>query len=332
MHSPASARVLRFGAFEADLQARELRRQGMQIKLQDQPFQVLVVLLEHAGEIVTREQLRQKLWPTDTFVDVDNSVNAAVNRLREALGNSAESPRYVETLPRRGYRFVAPVTAVSTSDRGSGFAHAPSGIPQKEQPVPSQTQGIAEPVDGSAVEAAPAKDLSTSRAPAIRNRTTIALAAVLVVLLLGGVALLYLRRAQPPATQYIQLTNYADSASSPAVSPDGRMLAFIRGDNTFYGPGEIYLKLLPDGESFQLTHDGLSKMSPIFSADGTRIAYTTVQRGVWDTWTVPVPGGSPQRMLPNASGLTWIGRQQVMFSELTGGIHMKIVTAARKQG
>jgi TolB-like protein/DNA-binding winged helix-turn-helix (wHTH) protein/lipoprotein NlpI len=108
---------LRFGIFEADLQTRELRRQGMQIKLQEQPFQILELLLEHPGEIVTREQLRQKLWPADTFVDVDNSVNAAVNRLREALGDSTESPRFVETVPRRGYRFVAPVTAVSTAER-----------------------------------------------------------------------------------------------------------------------------------------------------------------------------------------------------------------------
>ena len=84
---------MRFGAFEADLEARELRKQGMKIKLQDQPFQLLVVLLECAGEIVTREQLRQKLWPKDTFVDVDNSVNAAINRLREALHDTAESPR-----------------------------------------------------------------------------------------------------------------------------------------------------------------------------------------------------------------------------------------------
>ena len=107
--------------------------------------------------IVTREQLRQKLWPKDTFVDVDNSVNAAINRLREALGDSAESPRYVETLPRRGYRFVAPVTEVSTSDRGSGFANASSEIPQKERPVPSQAQGIVE----SAVPATQKKLVST---------------------------------------------------------------------------------------------------------------------------------------------------------------------------
>src|SRR5437764_9360269 len=132
----------------------------MQIKLQDQPFQVLVVLLEHAGEVVTREQLRQRLWSTDTFVDVDNSVNAAINRLREALGDSAESPRYVETLPRRGYRFVAPVTAVSTLDRSSGFANFPSEIPQTQRPVPLQAQGIAEPVVPAIQKQAPSTRLT----------------------------------------------------------------------------------------------------------------------------------------------------------------------------
>src|SRR5215472_12269193 len=117
VHSSAAVRVLKFGAFEADLHTRELRRQGMQIKLQEQPFQVLESLLEHPGEIVTREQLRQKLWPAHTFVDMDNSVNSAVNRLREALSDSAESPRFVETVPRRGYRFVAPVTEIKGGER-----------------------------------------------------------------------------------------------------------------------------------------------------------------------------------------------------------------------
>ena len=116
MHPPAATRVLRFGAFEADLDARELRKQGMHIKLQEQPFQVLAFLLDHSGEIVTRDQLRQRLWPADTFVDADNSLNAIINRLREALGDSAESPRFVETLPRRGYRFVAPVTEVKSTE------------------------------------------------------------------------------------------------------------------------------------------------------------------------------------------------------------------------
>ena len=125
MQPPLVSRVLRFGIFEADLQARELRKQGMQIKLQEQPFQILGFLLEHPGEIVTREQLRQKLWPADTFVDVDNSVNAAINRLREALGDSAESPRFVETLPRRGYRFVAPVTEVKGADASASTTANP---------------------------------------------------------------------------------------------------------------------------------------------------------------------------------------------------------------
>ncbi len=102
-------RLLRFGVFEVDLAARELRKNDRRIRLQEQPFQVLVALLENAGKIVTREDLRQKIWPADTFVDFDHSLNTAVNKIRESLGDSASSPRFVETLARRGYRFIAPV-------------------------------------------------------------------------------------------------------------------------------------------------------------------------------------------------------------------------------
>ena len=110
MLSPAPAgRSLRFGAFEVDLAAGELRKRGVRIKLQEQPFQILVLLLERPGEVVTREELRQKLWPADTYVDFDNSLNAATSKLRQALGDTADSPRFVETLARRGYRFLAPV-------------------------------------------------------------------------------------------------------------------------------------------------------------------------------------------------------------------------------
>ena len=100
---------MRFGVFEADLQARELRKSGRRLRLQDQPFFVLAALLERPGTIVTREELRQRLWPADTFVDFDHSLNTAVNKLREVLGDSASSPRFIETLARRGYRFVAEV-------------------------------------------------------------------------------------------------------------------------------------------------------------------------------------------------------------------------------
>jgi DNA-binding winged helix-turn-helix (wHTH) protein/Tol biopolymer transport system component len=111
MPEQATKSVRRFGLFEADLQSRELRRNGHKVRLQDQPFQVLVLLLEKPGEVVTREELRTRLWPSDTFVDFDHGLNAAIKRLRDALGDSAENPRFVETLARRGYRFIAPVEA-----------------------------------------------------------------------------------------------------------------------------------------------------------------------------------------------------------------------------
>ena len=95
--------------FEVDLRQGELRKNGIRVKLTGQPFQILVILLEHPGDLVTREQLQSRLWPSDTFVDFDGGLNAAINRVREALGDSAENPRFVETLPRRGYRFIAPL-------------------------------------------------------------------------------------------------------------------------------------------------------------------------------------------------------------------------------
>jgi TolB-like protein/Flp pilus assembly protein TadD len=107
--NPSFSQPVRFGLFEVDLRAGELRKQGVKIKLQEQPFQILAMLLENPGQVVTREELRNKLWLADTFVDFDHSLNKAINKLREALGDSAENPRFVETLPRRGYRFLASI-------------------------------------------------------------------------------------------------------------------------------------------------------------------------------------------------------------------------------
>lgn len=111
--SNREATLLRFGVFEVDLAVGELRKNGARIRLQEQPFQVLAALLQHAGQVVTRDDLREKIWPADTFVDFDHSLNTAVNKIREALGDSASSPRFVETLARRGYRFIAPVEGVA---------------------------------------------------------------------------------------------------------------------------------------------------------------------------------------------------------------------------
>ena len=118
------AEIQRFGTFEVDVRSGELRRQGVRIKLQEQPFHVLTVLLQRPGEVVTREELRSQNWPADTFVDFDNSLNTAINKLREALGDSADSPRFIETLPRRGYRFIAPVTGVDGAGTAAGVSAA----------------------------------------------------------------------------------------------------------------------------------------------------------------------------------------------------------------
>src|SRR5271170_4884893 len=113
--SPA---VIRFGVFEADVHNRALRKQGLQVKLQEQPFNVLTVLLRRPSQLVTREELHAALWPSDTFVDFDNSLNTAIKKLREALGDSADNARFIETLPRRGYRFLAPVTVIGGTTTG----------------------------------------------------------------------------------------------------------------------------------------------------------------------------------------------------------------------
>jgi TolB-like protein/DNA-binding winged helix-turn-helix (wHTH) protein len=123
MESPAGARRFRFGLFEADLNSSELRKNGVKIKLQEQPFQILALLLEHRGELVTREELQKKLWPADTFVDFDVGLNVAIKKLRDAIGDSAENSRFVETIPRHGYRFISgveEVDPVAVESRPSG--------------------------------------------------------------------------------------------------------------------------------------------------------------------------------------------------------------------
>src|SRR4030095_14992939 len=114
MQNPSSGpQNVRFGTFELDLRAGELRKEGVRVKLQDQPFQILAMLLEQPRQVVTREELRRRLWPSDTFVDFDHSLNKAINKLREALEDTADNPRFVETLPRRGYRFLGSVNGAS---------------------------------------------------------------------------------------------------------------------------------------------------------------------------------------------------------------------------
>jgi DNA-binding winged helix-turn-helix (wHTH) protein len=141
------ARLLRFGIFEIDQAAGTLCKNGTRIRLQEQPFQVLSALLQNAGQVVTREDLREKIWPADTFVDFDHSLNTAVNKIRESLGDSASSPRFVETLARRGYRFIAPVESVEAAATLSAPADARATVPalhalHPELHVPAPRRGL----------------------------------------------------------------------------------------------------------------------------------------------------------------------------------------------
>jgi eukaryotic-like serine/threonine-protein kinase len=129
-----------------------------------------------------------------------------------------------------------------------------------------------------------------------------------------------------------QITAFSENVTQPSLSADGRMVTFIGGGSDFVGSGQIFVKLLPNGDSVQLTHDSYPKATPAFSPDGNRIAYTVLTENMsWDTWTVPVLGGEPHLWLPNASGLTWTGPGRVLFSEIKSGIHMAIVSATESR-
>jgi serine/threonine protein kinase len=139
----------------------------------------------------------------------------------------------------------------------------------------------------------------------------------------------HINQDRPASQDWEQLTSFSDSVTAPALSPDGRMLTFVRSASTFMGRGNIYLKMLPHGEPVQLTNDDKMKTGPVFSPDGSRITYTTAPP--WDTWVVPTLGGTPQVMLPNGSGLTWIDEQHLLFSQIKTGSHMAVVTATESR-
>jgi serine/threonine protein kinase/Tol biopolymer transport system component len=163
------------------------------------------------------------------------------------------------------------------------------------------------------------------------NRWAIAAVAAVLVAAVAVGGVLWMRPSTPVSdpSKWVQLTKFPDSVSQPALSPDGKMLAFIHGPSTFFGPGQIYVKILPDGDPVEVTHDDTAKLYPVFSPDGTRIAYGTYlnQEFAWDTWSVPVLGGEPKRMFKNATGLVWTSPGQLLFSEIKMGIHMGVVAA-----
>jgi DNA-binding winged helix-turn-helix (wHTH) protein len=218
MQTASSSQIVRFGTFEIDLRSAELRKNGLKLRLAGQPFQVLSILLERPGEVVSREELQKRLWP-DTFVDVDHSLNMAINKIREVLDDSADTPRFVETLPRRGYRFIAPIM-----------------------------------VNGNAATiAAPAEPLVTHVASWLTWKKLV------VWSVLGGTCILaevvgYLKfRHTPvlPSFTSVPFTALPGVEISPAFSPDGAQIAFgWTGEPASDSRGfDLYVKAIGSGEA-----------------------------------------------------------------------------------
>src|SRR5271170_6951935 len=251
--------ILRFGVFELDRDAMELRRNGAPIRLQEQPLRVLAALVERPGEIVTREELQQRIWGKDTFVDFEQSLNKAVNRLREALNDEAGQPRYVETVPRRGYRFIAPVT----------------GLNSTEQPRPPV-------LPGSVSDAKPAADLgyapgsiSGARPAAVlaKKRGWLALGLSAGVILLAAISAWFWTHSVPAKTAGRSLTRLTTNGTSfdPAISHDGKMIADAAAVGGFNK--DIWVQQVAGGKAIHITHEKEGAVAPAFSPDGSQIAY-----------------------------------------------------------
>jgi DNA-binding winged helix-turn-helix (wHTH) protein/Tol biopolymer transport system component len=258
----SSPLVVRFGTFELDLQTGELRHAGQKVKLQEQPFQVLATLLEHPGKIVTREELRSKLWPEDTFVDFDHSLNAAIKRLRDALGESADAPVFIETLARRGYRFIAPVNGSSSPSAAE---------------IEAQQRN---------------KSISSTR-----RIVVFCLATLVIALVLWTVW----RRVPSRRTDIIErkLTSNSseNSVSSASISPDGKYLAYADNTGIYLKQirtGETHPVPLPPNFS--------AHVDDWFPDGSHLLVSREEQPGKTSLWSIAVFGGSPRPLAEDASG------------------------------
>src|SRR5215813_4865075 len=251
-----TSQVIRFATFEVDLQAQELHKGGLRLKLTGQPFQVLAILLERPGTVVTRDELQGRLWP-ETFVDVDHNLNTAINRIREALGDSAESPHLVETLPRRGYRFIGRV----------------------ENKDPTEMQ-VGVPASDTA------KAVPSSRWP----QRFLMLGGACLLLIVATVFISKLKRPAAPVKQgtLTRLTFDDGLQFGPTWSPDGRYIAYSSDRG---GKLDIWVQQVSGGDAVQVTKGPGHNWQPDWSPDGKYIAYRS-ERGDGGIYTVPALGGA----------------------------------------
>jgi Tol biopolymer transport system component/DNA-binding winged helix-turn-helix (wHTH) protein len=280
MQDSSGGGTLRFSVFEMDMRSGELRKRGVRVPLQQQPFRILVRLAERPGEIVTREAIRQELWPADTYVDFEQGINAAVKRLREALGDSAETPRFIETLPKRGYRFIAPVNSSSpaTPETREDQANEHGGLRWRFRSRPHVSSR------------AWFRTWHASGA----TKWLIAIAAASVLALPSYVVVSRSRRAAPAAAG-VPLTAYVGLALEPSISPDGNKVAFSWGLGGPASNWDIYVKSFGAGEPQRLTTDPARDSAPAWSPDGRQIAFVRSNRTMKgtsaDVIVIPTAGG-----------------------------------------
>jgi Tol biopolymer transport system component/DNA-binding winged helix-turn-helix (wHTH) protein len=278
-----TAHPLRFSSFELDLRDRELRKHGVKIKLQDQPFQILALLLEKPGEIVTREELRDRLWPADTFVDFDHSLNSAVKKLRQALNDDPDVPRFIETLPRRGYRFIAPLR------NGSALAALGSEL--------------SESIAGTEEQSSDQRSVSASGpTPYVHHWKLWAAGIVGFALALAFVGWFRPwrggRSSDSAPVRLVPLTSFSNDFSKGSFSPDGNQVAFSwDGDEPDRGI-DIYVKQIGVEKPLEITHEFGFNFAPVFSPDGRYIAFMHVNHGgLPGIFVVPALGGPPRKLL-----------------------------------
>jgi Tol biopolymer transport system component/DNA-binding winged helix-turn-helix (wHTH) protein len=282
--TPNSSVRARFGPFEVDLHTHELWKFGTRLKLVGQPFEILAVLLSKPGELVTREELHTRLWPADTFVDFNHGLNAAVNKLREALSDSAETPRYVETLPRRGYRFVA---ALEWMDAGPA-------VPAASTPAMPPAESFAKPVYAAEPITSPQIEPGATRSN--RWPRYLMITAVLA-LLLAGVFLAKTTTSGPSAEPALSWKRTrplnAIAAAEPSFSPDGNSVAFVREGGK---PGEtgIFVTAVGSNQFLQLTNNE-GDCCPVWSPDGGSIAFSRFANNEFTIHVVSAEGGAAQK-------------------------------------
>jgi len=290
-------RIFRFGQFELSEREGELRKNGVRIKLQEQPFRVLVELVANPGKVVSREELQQKLWPADTFVDFDVGLNTAIRKLRQALNDDADSPRYIETLAKRGYRFVLPVAEVSAMVSSNGEAAAAALVDKTNR----DTASWPSPPPGSESLAA--------TAPKARSWYWMLAASVTVALLLYGAIVAWRGKTRTPALaieQRITANPQEAPVTAAVISPDGKYVAY--SDST-----GVYIRHIDTGETrpLQLPR-GFNAVPTSWFPDGTHVLLSTAEvlngstslgQGVTGSlWNASLLGGSPQKLIDNGYG------------------------------